>query len=114
MLMYRNTLGAIHRYSKTQYRCSSILLIAQGILGKELGSIVARQREWQVNIQAGLVGSNSQLLLSCYDCRQCSEWTDFGYVIVIVQLSGIYGSKPTKSEGDSPRTRFVYVTINPR
>ena len=31
-----------------------------------------------------------------------------GYVIVIVQLSGIYGSKPTESEGDSPRTRFVY------
>ena len=31
------------------------------------------------------------------------------YVIVIVQLSGIYGSKRTESEGDSPRTRFVYV-----
>ena len=35
------------------------------------------------------------------------------YVIVIVQLSGIYGSKRTESEGDSPRTRFVYVAINP-
>jgi len=35
------------------------------------------------------------------------------YVIVIAQLSGIYGSKPTESEGDSPRTRFVYVAINP-
>ena len=33
-------------------------------------------------------------------------------MIVIVQLSGIYGSKPTESEEDSPRTRFVYVTIN--
>ena len=33
------------------------------------------------------------------------------YVIVIVQLSGIYGSKRTESEGDSPRTRFVYVAI---
>jgi len=27
------------------------------------------------------------------------------FVIVVVQLSGIYGSKPTESEGDSPRTR---------
>ena len=35
------------------------------------------------------------------------------YVIVIVQLSGIYGSKRTESEGDSPRTRFVYVAIKP-
>ena len=34
-------------------------------------------------------------------------------VIVIAQLSGIYGSKPTESEGNSPRTRFVYVAINP-
>ena len=34
-------------------------------------------------------------------------------VIVIVQLRGIYGSKLTKSEGDSPRTRFVYVAMNP-
>ena len=38
---------------------------------------------------------------------------DIDYVIVIVQLSGIYGSKRTESEGDSPRTRFVYVAINP-
>ena len=35
------------------------------------------------------------------------------YVIVIVQLSGIYGSKRTESEGGSPRARFVYVAINP-
>ena len=33
--------------------------------------------------------------------------------IVIVQLSGISGSKLTESEGDSPRMRFVYVAINP-
>ena len=37
----------------------------------------------------------------------------FEYVIVIVQLSGIYGSKRTESEGGSPRARFVYVAINP-
>jgi len=36
-----------------------------------------------------------------------------GFVLVIAQLSVIYGSKPTESEGDSPRTRFVYVAINP-
>ncbi len=34
-------------------------------------------------------------------------------VIVIVQLSGIHGSKRTEFEGDSPRTRFVYIAINP-
>ena len=45
---------------------------------------------------------------------QNGQTGDVCYVIVIVQLSGIYGSKLTKSEGDSPRTRFVYVTINPR
>jgi len=28
---------------------------------------------------------------------------------VIVQLSRIYGSKPTKFKGESLRTRFVYV-----
>ena len=33
--------------------------------------------------------------------------------VVIAQLSGIFGSKPTESEGYSPRTRFVYVAINP-
>ena len=37
----------------------------------------------------------------------------YARVIVIVQLSGIYGSKRTESEGDSPRTRFVYAAINP-
>ena len=34
-------------------------------------------------------------------------------VIDTVQLSGINGSKPIESEGDSPRMRFVYVAINP-
>jgi len=29
----------------------------------------------------------------------------------MIQLSGIY--KPTESKGDNPRTRFVYVAINP-
>ena len=31
--------------------------------------------------------------------------------MLIVKLSGIYGSKPTESEGDSPRTRFVYEVV---
>ena len=35
------------------------------------------------------------------------------YVIVIAQLPGIYGSKPTWVRGGSPRTRAVYVAINP-
>ena len=33
------------------------------------------------------------------------------YVIVIVQLSGIYGSKLTQVRGHSLRTRVVYVAI---
>ena len=36
------------------------------------------------------------------------------FVKVIVQLSGVSGNKPTESEGDSPRMKIVYVTINPR
>ena len=35
-----------------------------------------------------------------------------GYIIVIAQLPGIYGSKPTQVRGHSPRTRVVYVAIN--
>ena len=31
----------------------------------------------------------------------------------VVSNTGIYRSKPTVSEGNSPRTRFVYVAINP-
>ena len=42
-----------------------------------------------------------------------SRFCKTNYVIVVVQLRGIYGSKLTKSERDSPRTRFVYVAINP-
>lgn len=33
--------------------------------------------------------------------------------IVIVQMSGISGSKLTESKGDSARMRFVYVALNP-
>ena len=35
------------------------------------------------------------------------------YVIVIARVLGIYGSKPTRVRGRSPRTRAVYVAINP-
>ena len=35
------------------------------------------------------------------------------YVVVRAQSSGIYGSKPTRVQGHSPRTRAVYVAINP-
>ena len=34
-------------------------------------------------------------------------------VIVIARVLGIYGSKPTRVRGRSPRTRAVYVAINP-
>jgi len=40
-------------------------------------------------------------------CILCYYYDDSLKVIVIVQLSGIYGSKP------SPRARYVYVAINP-
>ena len=33
-------------------------------------------------------------------------------VIVIARVLGIYGSKPTRVRGRSPRTRAVYVAIN--
>ena len=35
------------------------------------------------------------------------------YVIVIDWLSKNYGSKPTDTQGQSPRERFVYVAIIP-
>ena len=45
--------------------------------------------------------------------RGISRVHTLGYVIVNAQLPGIYGSKPTESEGVIPRTRLVYVAINP-
>ena len=49
--------------------------------------------------------------ISCIKCIKCI--TIQLYVIVIARVLGIYGSKPTRVRGRSPRTRAVYVAINP-
>ena len=64
-----------------------------------------------------LLGPHQTVLI--IECRKQNQVTfsthahSLHYVIVIARVLGIYGSKPTRVRGRSPRTRAVYVAINP-
>ena len=59
-----------------------------------------------------VAGMNPAGIIENQDCKQCTQNLSV-LVIVIAQLPRIYGSKPTRVRGCSPRTRAVYVAINP-
>ena len=52
-------------------------------------------------------------LVVTMDKKRLSYFILHAYVIVIARFLGIYGSKPTRIRGRSPRTRAVYDAINP-
>ena len=72
--------------------------------------VLPQQQECSCSVKFWI--NTSLYVCACSLCCDCSQWVHC--VIVIAWLPGIYGSKPTESEGAvRVSTRLVYVAVNP-